>query len=790
MPTFVGDGSTRIIEIGRYIEVQVGDTLIFRPIESDGSVTITDANLLDTQITGGDLTASGTTGSSISRNTIDGIYSSARGIAAEDISIDGGKFISPEQVSATEENIPGQITDSLSIKIYTSTATGATPLNSRILISDGSTQSYTIGQHILNKNNVIVYVDKIKQEYSTDYTIDFGDNTVDFSAAPPDNSIIEILSFGLGGAGILDFQEFVADGQVVNFLTAANYFDTTHVYVTVDGEEVDAGFFNGTDVFGEIGDGTDKTLVQFAQPPINGSIIKIVCLSVTLDSDSSGLSIVKINNQQFEFEGSTRSFDLDTFVELSRGSSRASVIVTVNDTVLRGVDTTYYEYDGITKSFILGTDPIEPSGAILPDNIQVFVNGELKTFITDYVFDGISKQLTIVTDLDIGDRIRIQNDIKAEYYIQGSNIIIDSSVPLSSTNESDNDIIEVTWFSEYPTMRILTDEFSGGKVFFKLADTPLAADYVWVFKNGVRLTQEQDYRVDLSRGVVYLEQDTIASDLIKIIIYSDAVYKPASAFEIRKDLLNVYHYNRFSYKDTALSKTLNYYDQEIEVLNAADLADPIMSRNIPGAIYIDGERIEYFTKNGNRLGQLRRGTHGTSVGESYPAHTPVSDVGYNERLPYNETQDRYDFFSDGSTLLVGPLDFVPSQGTRTSWARSSIPITYGACDELEIFVAGRRLRKDPITVYNADLASASPDGDEVLEAEFSVDGINSYLRLTSAVTAGTRITVIRRTGKIWYDRGETTVTSGVTLLDNSGSIPKFISQKSTQLPVETRPVSD
>ena len=50
MPTIVGDGLVKTINIGQYIELQNNDILIFRPIESYGSVTITDANLLDTRL--------------------------------------------------------------------------------------------------------------------------------------------------------------------------------------------------------------------------------------------------------------------------------------------------------------------------------------------------------------------------------------------------------------------------------------------------------------------------------------------------------------------------------------------------------------------------------------------------------------------------------------------------------------------------------------------------------------------------------------------------------------------
>jgi hypothetical protein len=57
--------------------------------------------------------------------------------------------------------------------------------------------------------------------------------------------------------------------------------------------------------------------------------------------------------------------------------------------------------------------------------------------------------------------------------------------------------------------------------------------------------------------------------------------------------------------------------------------------------------------------------------------------------------------SDGSSLLIGPLDFIPAKGTRTTWYRSSIPTTHSACDQVEVFAAGRRLRKDPLETIDS-----------------------------------------------------------------------------------------
>ena len=332
-------------------------------------------------------------------------------------------------------------------------------------------------------------------------------------------------------------------------------------------------------------------------------------------------------------------------------------------------------------------------------------------------------------------------------------------------------------------MDIIQDESSGGQVQYQLSRPPISVSYVWVYKNGLRLRQDKDYYVSLPRGVVYLTVDSTPADTIKIINFSNDIFKLPSAYEIHKDMLNVYHYNRFSKDDCKLSKVLNYYDTAIEVTDATTLSQPIASRNIPGVIFIQGERIEYMSKSGNILSQLRRGAQGTSIANTYAQGTAVVDVGYSQVIPYNEVQQRTDFTSDGSSLLIGPLDFVPQQGTRSgTWYRSTVPATYGPCDQLEVFAAGRRLKKDPQSVYVEANGAASPAADQIQEAEFSVDGATAQIRLTTALPAGTRITVLRRQGKTWHARGETTAADGVSLIYSDTSIARFIVEKTTSIP--------
>jgi hypothetical protein len=776
MPTVIGDGSTNSVDVQRYVQIENGDTLIFRPMDSDGTVNITDVNIIDTNLTGGSLSA------------VSGAYITATGTAAEDIVVDGSKFISPDQVPAPEENVPGQVIDSVSIKVFHTVQTGATPLQSRILKSNGKDKRFDIGLTVMDSKSVMVYVDKVKCEVnsadsSIEYIIDYNTNEVVFTNAPIRDAVIEIISIGIGGAALLDYQEFEADGDTLFFLTRANFADTASIVVTVDGIDVDALSINSSEVL-EI---TNKTLIQFANKPERRQIVKIVCLGANTDVDSSGSSLVRVNQQTITFDGSTLSYDLDQFVNLTRASASGAVLVEVNGIQLKGVDTEFVVYDGTNNIILIGQDPIEVPNTATQTNIQVYVNNELKRNILDYVYNGNDNTITVDTEvLTINDEIKVVVDIRSQYTFTGNNIVFNGTSFIendSTTTLQEGDQITVTWFSEYPSMNIISDQYSGGKVQYQLAREPVSASYIWVYKNGRRLTQEQDYEVSIPRNVVYLKTTTLITDEIKIVQFGNYLRRAPLGYEVFKDMLNIYHFKRFSIDKTVqLSQDLNYYDQIIYVTDTANLFEPIKSRNIPGTVYINGERIDYFEKTATTLSQLRRGTTGTAIKETHTAGSSVVDVGRVESLPYNESQERLDFVSDGSSLLVGPLNYVPAPAVRASWTRVTIPTGFEPCDQIEVFAGGKRLRKDPVTVYDQTANITSPQADTVLEAEFSVDGVNDYIRLTSSLPAGTRITIIRRIGKTWYDRGETTASAGVTLLKNTSSIAEFLKQKSTELP--------
>lgn len=455
------------------------------------------------------------------------------------------------------------------------------------------------------------------------------------------------------------------------------------------------------------------------------------------------------------------------------------MLVEINNVQLTGVDTGFVVYDGTNNIIEVGKDPAETFATITEGSIKVYINNVLQRFILDYVYDGNTNKVTVSKDvLNLGDEIRVEVDLRSLYTVTDNTITFSSDLVLQPTDK-----IIVTWFSEYPSMNIITDQFTGGKVHYQLSRQPVSASFVWVYRNGERLTEKQDYDVVVPRNVVYLKDVGTINDSVKIVQFGSEVRRQPVGYEVFKDMLNIYHYKRFSMnRKVVLSQDLMYYDKEIVLTDATHLFRPIRERNIPGVVYIGNERIEYFSRTDTTLSQLRRGSFGTAIAPAHMAGTEVVDLSPTETVPYNESQDRVDFISDGSSLLIGQLDYVPAASNRTTWTRDTIPATYFPCDQVEVFVGGKRLRKDSVSVYDETLGVASPGADKTLEAEFSVDGITPYIRLTQTVAAGTRITVIRRTGKTWYDSGSTAASSGITLEKNTNPIMTFLSKKSTELP--------
>jgi hypothetical protein len=174
------------------------------------------------------------------------------------------------------------------------------------------------------------------------------------------------------------------------------------------------------------------------------------------------------------------------------------------------------------------------------------------------------------------------------------------------------------------------------------------------------------------------------------------------AFMQFKDMLNRVSYTRLSAdKQTKLAKPLKYNDTTIVVVDASNFEDPAPSVNIPGVLYINGERIEFFTKIGSVLGQLRRGTLGTGIPLEHPVDSYVQQLATTESIPYSENTGIYQAtLAEGTVIIktasdrlygesiVVVLPFVPKK-SKTKWNYTAgIPTGYGQGDDVEVYIGG------------------------------------------------------------------------------------------------------
>ena len=222
--------------------------------------------------------------------------------------------------------------------------------------------------------------------------------------------------------------------------------------------------------------------------------------------------------------------------------------------------------------------------------------------------------------------------------------------------------------------------------------------------------------------------------------------------------MNKTHYKRLGNTNKyQLATSLKWSDQDLELTDATGITEPSIANNLPGVLFIDGERLEYFVKVGNKLSQLRRGTYGTGVKNIHVVGEEVLDQGQFQTVPYKDEFLTEQYTADGSTNAI-TIGFTPK-----------------SANEFELFVGGKRMRKNDISIYDPTQGQDSPEADVTSPAEFTVDGISPVVTLATTPIAGTKIITIRKQGKKWQ--------SGIKPLSQSDNdIARFLRQKELALP--------
>jgi hypothetical protein len=292
---------------------------------------------------------------------------------------------------------------------------------------------------------------------------------------------------------------------------------------------------------------------------------------------------------------------------------------------------------------------------------------------------------------------------------------------------------------------------------FKLRFDPLNAGYTFVWLNGVQQVQNYDFTIT-GNTITFVGKTITASDRLDVMYFALESAVSATGFRIFKDMLNRTFYKRISKNSTTelvddLIDTIN----TIQVKDGTALPEPDASNNMPGVIFIDKERIEYFTKNGNTLGQLRRGTLGTGI-KDHSDGTLVVDASGTQTIPYVDTVYTNTFTgadvqSDG---LLSPLSQTPSVSQHTGKP------------DVDIFIGGQRL------LYESE------DGSTI---NYSVDGITAAVTLNIIKPADdTQIKVLHKKGQVWYTALDGNPADGKGLQASTTQQAKFIANEPTNSP--------
>jgi hypothetical protein len=663
MTTPIADGTTNFtITLPNTYSVADGDQFIFRKSTSDGSIAPSETDY-DTSLVGGNLT-----------------YTTAVGIAADDILVDGDGFVTPTSSPAPEEVVPGQVVDAVAIKVYDRPSSGAASMKVDNFVATGTQRIFKMTQQPNNKQAIIVKVGNQIKTVGDDYTIDYRNKLITLVTPPTVDQIVSIFNIGFNGSNLLDLDYFVGDGLTTEFITKSPWLSTVTTLVYVDGVSVAPDIFQTDTSY----DFVNAVGFRFINPPSVGSLINFIVVS------GSQQTFAITNTERIATDGrenigpapdndplGTSTYLLSIPVGVTY-PLESSMLVRVNQTILKGPNDNYFIIEKNRLSYTLDPAKVLPSSVDL-DKINVLANGVLLSLGRDYTVDltGITIKITRTAYAKYKNTQLIVSITKNEGYfynpatqeitfnsVYDTNDIVEvissynhavldmkrSDINITSNVELTPDTLEFYYYSEIKSGLIQLDR------------TVIDDSYLWVIKDNTLLVPSIDFKVNDDRKSIQLAVAPTTNQSITIITFGNNVLTSGIAYHQFKDMLNRTHFKRLSLnKRTKLSQNLKWSDTTIVVEDATNFDTPNRLKNSPGVVEINGERIEYFVKTGNVLSQLRRGTLGTGVKKLYSAGTAVQDIGPTETMPYTESSVVEQIISDGTSRLIN-LGFTPTKG--------------------------------------------------------------------------------------------------------------------------------
>lgn len=371
----------------------------------------------------------------------------------------------------------------------------------------------------------------------------------------------------------------------------------------------------------------------------------------------------------------------------------------------------------------------------------------------------ISDSLTFVTPPSSGQEIEIYQF---------------SDHDVNEFNRYTYNVVSTTSLDEGTPQYVRRNLLTAGIV--QLENPIIGTEYAWVMKNGEMLSPRVDYIVHENLKSIRLREIPNENDVIDVLQFGAHPVIPKFGFRQFRDMLGRTHYKRINKENSyVLQSPLNYYDDTIYLETTVGIFIPNRVKNIPGVLFVDGERIEYFEIKDNTLKQLRRGTLGTGVKDIYNEGLRVFSQGVDETIDYQDT-------TTVQTITASSQDSSPG----TEFSLNHIP---ASIDEIEVYVAGKKLRKTSLQVFDPANGLDSTEGDTTVDAEYTIryntdeefveasyeNAVSANLILSEEPADGVKIKIFRKTGKVWNDLEK-------SLGESDNNIAVFLREATIDLP--------
>ena len=704
----------------------------------------------DTLIDGGNLTTS-----SIN------VFSSASGISPSDIILDGDTFISPERSYAPEELVPGELHETLGINVFTRRVSGSPTIYTQIQESIADTDTIIHLKIIpAGTGSISVTADRKLLINFRDYTIDFSTGIITINPLGTD-ATIAVTYMDVGGSGFINMSHQVSEGaDGCSVLGNCLYEQVKSVYVTLD----------GTTIYSSEDEPVYYKLTE-SDPGIDNRAKVTVYGIGTLGRKTVTAAFFTSKFKGFNEIHETTYYNLtdsERVITLSNppggtGHSTANCIVEVNGVRLIPPDTTYYPISDVSKTtYLISDKKTFPANTFDKTTIEVYKNGKVIS-PSDYFLDDINNQIIFPQDtFVIGDGLSITGLVDYDYRIKDKlYLILTQRVTLPIIN-----VVRVLTFNNATHSIITTEVFpSNSARLYKLVRQVINDNFIWVSIGGKTLTSGVDFELFENNRTIQVDTNIpyVKKEEIIIMSFSSDVSGGTTGFRIFKDVLGRNHYKRLSQAGTAyLVAPLQIMDTIIEVNNGDVLPYPDISSNIPGIILIAGERIEYLTKHGNILSNIKRATLGTGARDYYSEGTWVIDQGISQNIPFAENI-RVETFTTSTNIR--PINTSTFSFIQDVSLHDQIDVYYGGkllqkSTKSSVYIQDTNIYYDPV-----NMTTRNPD--------FIITGTITTATLTLSFTpsVNTEITMVQRLTSSWYQLGR-----NVTLFDQQTIQANFINE--------------